>query len=388
MKIYKRFTNDADAEQHGKLRGQTIPAKLEDKFPESPYWVRFVHNGERYTTKLDGAHTRRDAEKMAKTIYARIVGEEGKYRHLQGTMPFSTLLERYLEENRSKPSYDKMEQRAKRLVEFFAETSIAKIRRQDAIKFREQLRKETTRRGQQRSNADTNRYLQLLRGALNFAVLNEWLAVNPLARANLLLTENKGVPRFFTDEEIERILTACYGELEYYRPMIEFCLLTGCRTREMLLLTWDAVDFEGSRIHFHNTKTKHDRFVIMSMELRRLLSNLPRLSEYVFPNPKTGQPYGHFSERYGKLFPQFPRKAWEMIRKRAGLTDTLATPYTFRRTAATVLAKSLGLHEAAEILGHADIKTTMIYAKVVSETYNQAAEILETKLRKANGGER
>ncbi|MBI4468110.1 MAG: site-specific integrase [Acidobacteria bacterium] len=168
--------------------------------------------------------------------------------------------------------------------------------------------------------------------------------------------------------------------------MIEFCLLTGCRTREMLRLEWNDVDWEGSWIHFRNIKTAHDRVVAMWLELRMLLNNLRRFegSSHVFPNPKTGKPFGHYSTGYSRSFPQFPRKPWKVVCERANLTDSLATPHTFRRTVGTILAKNLGLQADAEILGHSDPSITRRYAGVLSETYDRAAQVLETSLAKAN----
>jgi integrase len=219
-------------------------------------------------------------------------------------------------------------------------------------------------------------------------VQNEWLAVSPF-KHGITLREQEHPIRYFTDQEMHRILDACVGPIAHVRPMIEFCLLTDCRTAEMLCLRWEDVDFEGSRIHFRNTKTAVDRFVKMGLELRRLLYNLPRFEgcEWVFPSPRILRPYGHTSKKYQRFLPQFPRKVWNTIRKRAMLTDKAAVPYGFRRTSATILAKNLGLHEAQEILGHSDIATTRRYAAVVADTYDRAAEVLEERVSRAvNGG--
>jgi integrase len=200
-----------------------------------------------------------------------------------------------------------------------------------------------------------------------------------------LFRENHQTPKFYTPDEIKRMLDACTGELECYRPMIEFQLLTACRTGEMLLLKWEDVDFEGSRIHFRNTKTAQDRFVEMGIELRRLLVRLPRLAgcPWVFPNLATKEPYGYPSKAKGQYKPQFPRKAWQKIVKRAGLIDRGAIPYALRHTAATVIARDHSLNEAKAILGHSDLKTTLRYAQVASDAFSRAATLLEDLLKQA-----
>lgn len=378
MKVFKRFTRD----QHGYKKNQIIPPRLEKQFPNTPYHVRFKHQGKCYWIKLTGALNRREAERMARAEYARVVHVDARYRHLQGEMPFGDLIQRYLAEHKHKPSFLWIDTRCRRLLAFFGNRSIGTIRREDTIRLRDQLKGEITRRGTGRSNADVNRHLEVLRSALNYAVNNEWLAINPIRRG-VMMREREHTIRFFSEEEIERILDTCVGPLAHIRPMLEFCLLTGSRTAEMLMLKWEDVDFDGSRIHFRNTKTAQDRFVKMGIALRRLFYDLPRFEgcDYVFPNPLTKRPYGHYSKKYGRFIPGFPRKVWQKIRKQAMLTDAGAVPYTLRRTAATILAKNLGLHEAQEILGHANISTTRKYAAVTSDTYDRAAEVLEGSIK-------
>ncbi len=127
-------------------------------------------------------------------------------------------------------------------------------------------------------------------------------------------------------------------------------------------------------------REEYGRIVHVNSKYRHWQGDIP----FIFPNPKTGKPFGHASREYERFFPQSPRKAWEIIAKRANLTDRLATPYTFRRTAGTILAKDLGLQGAAEILDHSELSTTRCYVGVVSETHDRAAQVLETSIRRAN----
>lgn len=388
MKIFKRIRDDRAGKKFGLKSGQFVPVDLEKHFPELPYHVRFKHQNKTYWIKLPGARNRREAEKMARAEYARVVHVDARYKHLLGEIPLSELIDRYKDEVRHKSSFLWIEVRCNQILRFFSgKKPIGAIRREDVIRLRNELKKEITNRGRERSSSDVNRTLEVLRALLNFAVDNEWLVANPIRRGVMLRAGAQTI-RYFSDDEIDRLLESCTGTLSHLRPMIEFCLLTGCRTAEMLLLKWADVDFEGDRIHFRHTKTAHDRFVKMGRELRRLLYDLVRAEgcDYVFPNPITLRPYGHWSKKYKRFIPSFPRKAWSEIKKRAEITDREAVPYTFRRTAATILAKSLGLHEAREILGHSSITTTQKYAAVTSDTYDKAAEVLERRVVKRKRG--
>jgi integrase len=321
---------------------------------------------------------------LAKRKYAEIVTDDTRFRNFKGEMSFDDLAHRFLEEIKHQKSIQTSAGRMKRLQNFFRGRRIGTVTREDAVALREKLKAEVTSRGTERASATVNRHLQLLRAMFNLAVRHGWLTVNPLAQARLLLRENLSTPRILSDDELERIFNACTGDLAYMKSLLEFLLLSGCRPREVLLLEWRDIDWQMSRVHLRNTKVGHDRIIAMGMRLRQVLTSIPRLSDtWVFVNPQTLKPYGHTSKRFNIFRPTFPEKMWRRVLQQAGITDPDVTVYCFRRTAATLLAKQLGLHEAARVLGHVNLSTTTRYAAVTSDVYDKAAELLEEKVRQA-----
>lgn len=351
------------------------------------WYMKFSIKGRRIYHAIPEARTRVEAESAETVTRASLLKDKYEIKDM-GSMKFEDLVSSYLAAKALNESHDKDDWRSKRfLKEFGRPTPIGAIKTEDVRRLKDRLKREETRRGKPRSAADCNRHLALLRAMLRFAVKDGKLGTSPMGDGKAeFFKANHETPRFYSDDELKRLLDACSGEFAHLRPMLEFAVLTGCRTGEMLTLRWDDVDFGNSRIHFRNTKTSYDRFVAMGLRLRRLLHGVSKKEEceWVFPNPATGTPYGYYGA--GKrLKPAFPRTPWEKIVAKAGVLDRRAIPYALRHTAATIIAREHSLHEAAAILGHSSLETTRIYAQVASEAYERAATVLEDRLERAIG---
>jgi integrase len=75
----------------------------------------------------------------------------------------------------------------------------------------------------------------------------------------------------------------------YIIPML---ILTGARKREVLDARWEDFDFERRLWRIHTTKLGKPRFIPMSDGVINLLESAPRHNcDWVFPNPKTLEPY-------------------------------------------------------------------------------------------------
>jgi integrase len=100
----------------------------------------------------------------------------------------------------------------------------------------------------------------------------------------------------FTTEEVEKIKEGLKGE--YYEAFILFLLHTGCRPSEAIGIQWKDIEFNSSRIRFHEslsrdrhnpgkrirkeTKTGKTRFTPLSEELRETLIGMERKGDLIF----------------------------------------------------------------------------------------------------------
>jgi integrase len=167
----------------------------------------------------------------------------------------------------------------------------------------------------------TRKVLLYARAANHWAIEEELLAKNFYSRLfkNIPKSQKTGRTRkCFEKLEIENILAA-FASNEFmskfsvhphshYRGYVEFLAMTGFRPEEAIALTWS--DIKNNRIIvsraysqgiLKETKTYESRNFPINSQLDKLLKNLPRAQNLVFPSPEGGYINQHnFGERYWK----------------------------------------------------------------------------------------
>jgi integrase len=217
-----------------------------------------------------------------------------------------------------------------------------------------------------------------LSAVYSFAIHQGLVASNPVMTARVRKTDNQRT-RFLTPAELKR-LGAAFDKLaaEGVNPMaITICklwALTGCRRNEIAGLKWTEVDTENGVFRFEDGKTgKSVRPLPWSARL--LLEKVERDpdSVYVFPAEE------------GDGFYQGTSKVWPLIKNASGLHDI--TPHTLRHTIGS-LAVSHGenLVMTGSLLGHANARSTAIYAHVQLEPMRRASERVAQRVATAIGG--
>ena len=187
--------------------------------------------------------------------------------------------------------------------------------------------------------------------------------------------------RFLSEEEFRR-LGRVLDEIKAegrYRPGIvaalRLLMLTGCRRNEILTLRWEDVDLDAGELHLRDAKTGA-RSVALSPSARRVLEDLPRLSEnpWVIAGAKPG----------GRL--RNLNNAWFVIRARAGLDDVRI--HDLRHSfASRALALGESLPMIGKLLGHRKVQTTARYAHLERDSVKASAARVAESLRADLAGE-
>lgn len=173
--------------------------------------------------------------------------------------------------------------------------------------------------------------------------------------------------QFLSLEELQALADA-----ECDNPVLKtaalFSALTGLRFSDIQKLTWSEVfhsEQNGHYLQFHQKKTGGAEILPVSEQAFGLLGDRGKPADRVFP---------------GLLY-----SAWENIKLkkwvlRAGITKDI-TFHNFRHTFAT-LQLSLGtdIYTVSKMLGHKELKTTQIYAKIVDERKREAADKIKIRL--------
>jgi integrase len=142
------------------------------------------------------------------------------------------------------------------------------------------------------------------------------------------------------------------------------------RRGEILGLRWADIDFERGSIYLKKTKSGKPRRVSLDPVVAGVLQEIDKSSEFVFSNPKTG---GAVKDT---------KTAWARAREKAGLPASFRF-HDLRHNFGTLLSeRGVALPTIMEMLGHAQISTTMRYQNPTTEAKTRAASILGNFLTK------
>ncbi len=174
------------------------------------------------------------------------------------------------------------------------------------------------------------------------------------------------LPVFLTEKEAKALLKKAKNNPTHY-AMISFMLNTGVRVSELVNIKVEdiSVEEEGITVRILGKGDK-ERIVPISQKLYELLRKVVirnRTSGYLFTTHD--KPYNRswvytFVSRYGRL---------ANIKKRV-------SPHVLRHTFATIALNNniLTVPQIQKVLGHSNLRTTMIYATVTMKEIRKAID--------------
>jgi integrase len=214
-----------------------------------------------------------------------------------------------------------------------------------------------------------NGYLRTLQGAFQRAVDLGFLYNNIFKNVKKLKPE-QNPPLFLSREDFEKIVAA--EENYKLKFLYRFAVLTGMRMGEIRFLRWDAIDFQKGVIQIRN----HNEFTTKSKKAR-VIPIHPLLINQL-QDMKNGISDNYVFQMDSKPIDRRRLSEWF---KNAGKKAKIFTEYHFhslRHTFASWLVqRGVSIYEVSKLLGHADIKTTQIYAHLRSDDLRNAVERLD-----------
>ncbi|MFW6311564.1 MAG: tyrosine-type recombinase/integrase [Nanoarchaeota archaeon] len=339
------------------------------KHTNGRWYLKLQIKGKRYHQAIPEATDKRSAENAEAIFKAALL--QGKYDFVEnkGEKLFKHLVDEYKSYAvTNQTSWKKDTSRVNKLLEYFGSKRLKDITPIVVEKFRFERKRQPKKNGKVIKNASINREIAILRKMFNIAVDNSWIDENPcLARKVKPLREDNLKERFLNLDEEQRMLNACTGETEYIKSILICALNTGMRKSEILTLKWSSIDFKNRCITLLKTKNGKIRRIPINNKLYKEFQKLyqNKSSAYVFTNPLTGSHYIDI------------KRAFESVCSRAEVEKLVF--HDLRHTAATrLVAAGADLVVVKEILGHADISTTMRYSHPVPELKLKAVESLES----------
>lgn len=205
-------------------------------------------------------------------------------------------------------------------------------------------------------------YFSIFKAALKQAFIDGYLSVDLSAKIKGI-QEQESRREYLTVEELNT-LAATPCERNVLKRAALFSALTGLRHCDIQKLQWKEISMDGeqARLHFTQKKTKGVEYMPISQQALQLCGEPGASEQLVFedlPNP---------------AWISKPLKRWieaAKIKKRISF-------HCFRHTYATLqLSRGTDIYTVSKMLGHTNVKTTQVYAKVVDEKKNKAAQAIQ-----------
>ncbi len=208
-------------------------------------------------------------------------------------------------------------------------------------------------------------YFSIFKAALKQAFIDGYLTIDLSAKI-------KGIPgqdtrrEFLTVEELNT-LAATPCEYKDLKRAALFSALTGLRHCDIQKMQWKEIQIINgqARLNFTQQKTKGVEYMPISPQALELCGDPRQPTQLVFedlPDPS---------------WISRPLKNWL---KTAGITKKI-TFHCFRHTFATLqLSNGTDIYTVSKMLGHTNVKTTQIYAKVIDEKKEKAAHAIKLNI--------
>jgi integrase len=221
--------------------------------------------------------------------------------------------------------------------------------------------------GVNRGKEAANRAINQMSAAINWAIKRGYTESNPCRGVERYRSVSR--QRFLLPDEVERLKAALEQEEPIYRDFFHMCLLTGARKGNVLAMRWAQLDYELAlwtipADEFKNGETQHIPLGAPALAILERRSN--NGSVWVFPGTGKG---GHLAD---------PKRAWKRILRRAGIDGV--TIHDLRRTVGSYLAISgAELPLIAKTLGHKDMRSTQVYARLNVEPVRIAMQNIQDR---------
>lgn len=214
--------------------------------------------------------------------------------------------------------------------------------------------------------------IQTLKSIMILAVERGYTNVNPAKNVGLIKVMKKE-PTFLSKEQVVKLLA---NSDEWLRPIFYTFITTGMRKSELENLTWNDIDFERKvikiRVKADWTPKTAERDIDISDGLMDVLLKLKKkaMGNLVF----------HDGE--GKMIDKCRlRREFMRVSKKAGFPE-MTKVHSLRHTFASHLTmKGADITSIGKLLGHSNIKTTMIYSHLAPGHLSEVVNKLDFKVK-------
>ncbi len=178
------------------------------------------------------------------------------------------------------------------------------------------------------------------------------------------------LPVFFTKWEFEELLNKTIDN--DLKDIFIFALNTGLRQMELLKLEWNQINLENKMLILDNrnhlTKSKKIRSLPLNQSAIKILEKRSQTLN------KSTVVFTYHNQPINQQFISHKTKKLVRLSKINPMLNFHSLRHTF---ASWLVQKGVSIYEVSKLLGHADIKTTQIYAHLRSDDLRNAVDKLD-----------
>lgn len=340
------------------------------------YQLHFQDESGKWRKVSTGHYKKKEANKFKEEFKLKQFQETQKQSNLNllqlnTPLVFSKLAQKVLENNQtnlSKSTHNIYTRSIREFMRITGDKKVSELKLGHFEQFKEQRRTEI-------EDCTLNIEIRTLKRIFNLAIMYEIIDRSPAKFLKQIpVAENEIV--LFKEHQFQTLINSI--NLQYFKDLVQFGYLTGCRLNELLTLQWSNIDFEDKVIYIgkkdgFQTKTRKNRKIPLVPEVNEILTRILRNNfelfnseKYVFPNP-CGKP---FNKSYiGRKFKYYIN--------RTGLPTKLHF-HCLRHTYITnLLRNNVSIYKVMKLVGHSNIKTTMGYIHLVVDDLRNEAEMVK-----------
>ncbi|WP_299154254.1 site-specific integrase [uncultured Christiangramia sp.] len=204
-------------------------------------------------------------------------------------------------------------------------------------------------------------YFNKFKASIRAAFNEGYLSINYAAKVKSF-EQAESQREYLTFQELQKLAkTSC--KYEILKSAFLFSCLTGLRWSDINTMTWSEVRDEdkSSRINFRQKKTDGVEYLYISKQARNFLGKRKDPIDRVFTGLKYSAVYNN-----------------EIVRwcNRAGISKHITFHSARHTNAVLLLENGADIYTVSKRLGHREIRTTAIYAKIVDQKMKEASNLI------------
>ena len=224
--------------------------------------------------------------------------------------------------------------------------------------------------------------LKLIRKVFNYAIRQDYIdaGINPFLKYKI--KTEKTNKTYLSEDELQAIVDLQLTpetRMELHRDMFVFAANTGgLRVSDTLLLKWN--NFDGSHINFTIKKTSTQSAIKLPSKVLDIIEKYKiqgKSSRFIFPMLPDDLNENDPRELDNAISSAsaYINKNLKFIAKKAGIEKPLSFHISRHTWATRALRKGISIDKVSKLMGHAQIRETQIYAKIVSEELDKAMDV-------------